>query len=151
MSDDITIAETSLEADAAAIADIYQDRQPTRISRPLHGTVEPAEFQDGLEKMFAASLRDADHVLYVARDAEDKIVSYINLARKPALVLMDEEVGNYVCYTTGCPFRLGGSSSHAAVRDIGKEEGSRKLRKGGDAGDERAAAHRAVGAAGPGG
>lgn len=81
-------------ADASEIATIYQDRPPTVIGRLSHGTVESATFHDALESMFVESLQDPDEVLFVARDpaADGKVVSYVNLARKEAIVPMTEEV-----------------------------------------------------------
>lgn len=89
---DITVSKTSLEADAKAIADIYQDRPPTKINHLTHGNVDASVFNAGLEKMFAESIRNPDELLYVARDADHKAVSYINLARQAAVVPMTVEV-----------------------------------------------------------
>lgn len=149
---DITIAKATLVADAKAIAGIYQDRQPTRINLLTHGAVEPSVFHAGLEKMFADSLQDPDEVLYAARDTDGKVVSYINLARKSAVVPMTEEVStlyppfpSILIKIVFCP----GLVLTPPVTE--EEEGSRKLRSGGDAWDERAVAHRDVGAARPNG
>ncbi|KAJ0106953.1 gnat family acetyltransferase [Diaporthe amygdali] len=88
-----TVEKASL-SDAKAIADIYQDRPVTAWNRLTHGTVDPSVFNAGLEDMFAESLQDPDEVLFLARDDDHpdrKVVSYVNLARKPALVPMTDE------------------------------------------------------------
>lgn len=89
-----TVEKASL-SDAKAIADIYQDRPVTAWNRLTHGTVDPSVFNAGLEDMFAESLQDPDEVLFLARDDDHpdrKAVSYVNLARKPALLPMTDEV-----------------------------------------------------------
>lgn len=94
-----TIEKASV-SDAKAIADIYQDRPVTAWNRLTHGTVDPSVFNAGLEDMFAESLRDPDEVLFLARDEDHpdrRVVSYVNLAIKPALAPMTDEVrGAYV-------------------------------------------------------
>lgn len=87
--------EKASPSDAKAIADIYQDRPVTAWNRLTHGTVDPSVFNAGLEDMFAESLRDSDEVLFLARDEDHpdrRVVSYVNLAKKPALVPMTDEV-----------------------------------------------------------
>ncbi|KAL1869353.1 hypothetical protein Daus18300_005565 [Diaporthe australafricana] len=90
-----TIEKASL-SDAKAIADVYQDRPVTAWNRLTHGTVDASVFNAGLEDMFAESLGDSDEVLYLVRDddlPDRKVVSYVNLATKPALAPMtDEEI-----------------------------------------------------------
>lgn len=89
-----TVEKASL-SDAKAIADIYQDRPVTAWNRLTHGTVDPSVFNAGLEDMFAESLRDPDEVLFLARDEDHpdrRVVSYVNLAKKAALVPMTDEV-----------------------------------------------------------
>lgn len=89
-----TVEKASL-SDAKAIAGIYQDRPVTAWNRLTHGTVDPSVFNAGLEDMFAVSLRDPDEVLFLARDEDHpdrKVVSYVNLARQPALAPMTDEV-----------------------------------------------------------
>lgn len=89
-----TVEKASL-SDAKAIADIYQDRPVTAWNRLTHGTVDPSVFNAGLEDMFAESLRDPDEVLFLARDEDHpdrRVVSYVNLAAKPALAPMTDEV-----------------------------------------------------------
>jgi hypothetical protein len=91
----LTIERASI-SDAKAIADVYQDRPITAWNSLTHGTVQPAVLNAGLEEMFAESLQDPEHeVLFVARDAdhpERRVVSYVNLVLRPALVPMTEEV-----------------------------------------------------------
>lgn len=89
--------ERATAADAKAIAAIYQDRPPTNFNRLTHGQVDTAVFHDGLEDMFAASLRGPNEVLLVARDEDDSVVSYINLARKDGMVPMTTEVRLSTC------------------------------------------------------
>ncbi|KAG6364044.1 hypothetical protein INS49_009147 [Diaporthe citri] len=88
--------EKASPSDAKAIADIYQDRPATAWNRLTHGTVDPSVFNAGLEDMFAESLRDPDEVLFLARDEDHpdrRVVSYVNLAARPALAPMtDEEI-----------------------------------------------------------
>lgn len=89
-----TVEKASLP-DAKAIADIYQDRPVTAWNRLTHGTVNPSVLAAGLEDMFAESLQDPDEVMFLARDDDHpdrKVVSYVNLARQPALAPMTDEV-----------------------------------------------------------
>lgn len=87
-----TRIERATAADAKAIAAIYQDRPSTNINRLTHGGVDPSVFRAGLEAMFAASLRDPDEVLLVARDEDRRVVGYVNLAARDAVVPTTPEV-----------------------------------------------------------
>lgn len=114
-----TIEKASL-TDAKAIADIYQDRPVTAWNRLTHGTVDPSVFNAGLEDMFAESLRDPDEVLFLARDEdhpERKVVSYVNLAARPALVPMTDEVRACTCDRPGKA-----RAEQSRLLDIGSED-----------------------------